>query len=129
MVEIQKRPVTVDVRRAEPGEEIQTREETLKAEPGDLIIEGVEGEVYPIGPEILAQTYVPVGDDALDLYRELLPPGVRVDLETSDDVTKLSGVYVDRRGLTDEEKDEAVEFARKLIRSSPHLQGDEVPFV
>lgn len=36
---------------------IQTREGTIKAEPGDYIIRGVEGEVYPIGPEIFDETY------------------------------------------------------------------------
>lgn len=128
MVEIQKRPVTVDVRRAEPGETIQTREGTLKAEPGDLIIEGVEGEVYPIGPEILAQTYAPADEEALDLYRECLPPGVRVEFEETNGVRTASGIYVERRGLSDGEKREAVEFARKFMESSPSLQGDEVPF-
>lgn len=39
--------------------EIDTREGTLRGEPGDWIARGPQGEVYPIGAEIFAQTYEP----------------------------------------------------------------------
>jgi len=39
--------------------EIRTREGSLKGVPGDWIMEGVEGEIYPCGAEIFAKTYEP----------------------------------------------------------------------
>lgn len=128
-MKIQKRPVTVEVRRAEPGEEIHTREGTLVAEDDDLIITGVEGEAYPIGPEILAKTYLPVDDEAVGLYRECLPPGVRVEF-TRDrhGRTVPEGIYVYARDLSDAERNDAVAFVEEFIASSPYLDGDgEVP--
>ena len=53
-----KRPVVIDVRGPIEAEEtIATREGTLVAAPGDLIIRGVKGEVYPIAPDIFTETY------------------------------------------------------------------------
>lgn len=52
-----KLPVLVHYRRAEPGETIETREGVMAARPGDLVIRGVAGEVYPIGPDIFEATY------------------------------------------------------------------------
>lgn len=130
MATIQKRPVEVEVRRAEPGEEIETREGTLKAEEGDYIITGVHGEEYPIGPEIMVKTYIPSGLDAIPLFREASPEGVVVEYEEVDDhLTRVSGVYVRTDGLTDEEKEKATRFAREFIRNSPRLSGDEVPLL
>lgn len=42
------------------GLEIRTLEGTMRASPGDWIIRGVQGEVYPCKPEIFEQTYEPV---------------------------------------------------------------------
>ncbi len=42
--------------------EIHTLEGTMKATPGDYIIRGVEGEVYPCKPSIFEKTYDPVLD-------------------------------------------------------------------
>ncbi len=39
---------------------IHTLEGTMKAMPGDYIIRGVEGEVYPCKPSIFEKTYDPV---------------------------------------------------------------------
>jgi len=39
---------------------IQTREGTMHADPGDWIIRGVQGEYYPCKPDIFEQTYEPV---------------------------------------------------------------------
>ena len=36
---------------------IHTLEGTMKAAPGDWIIKGVQGELYPCKPDIFAQTY------------------------------------------------------------------------
>lgn len=40
--------------------DIPTLEGTMTAQPGDWIIRGVQGEIYPIKPEIFAETYEPV---------------------------------------------------------------------
>lgn len=39
---------------------ISTLEGNLSAQPGDWIIQGVEGEIYPCKPNIFAKTYEPV---------------------------------------------------------------------
>lgn len=40
---------------------IITLEGTMKADPGDWIIRGVQGELYPCKPDIFAATYDPAG--------------------------------------------------------------------
>jgi hypothetical protein len=42
----------------EGREEIDTREGTVVAEPGDYIIREADGNEYPIGPEKFGQYYV-----------------------------------------------------------------------
>lgn len=60
----QKKPVEVEVHGPiDTHKKINTREGTLVAEPGDYIIRGVEGEVYPIGADIFEQTYNVVNED------------------------------------------------------------------
>lgn len=44
--------------------DIQTLEGTMTAQPGDWVILGVKGEIYPCKPDIFAQTYEIVGDRA-----------------------------------------------------------------
>lgn len=39
---------------------IHTLEGTMAADPGDYIIRGVQGELYPCKPDIFEQTYEPV---------------------------------------------------------------------
>ena len=36
---------------------IETLEGSIKAQPGDWIVQGVSGEVYPCKPDIFAETY------------------------------------------------------------------------
>lgn len=43
--------------------DIPTLEGTMRAMPGDYIIEGVSGEFYPCKPDIFEQTYELVEDD------------------------------------------------------------------
>jgi len=40
---------------------IRTLEGTMNANPGDWIIQGVQGEFYPCKPDIFEATYEPVG--------------------------------------------------------------------
>ncbi len=37
--------------------EIKTLEGTMRADPGDFVIRGVKGEIYPCKPDIFAATY------------------------------------------------------------------------
>lgn len=39
---------------------IDTLEGTMTAQPGDWIIKGVKGEIYPCKPDIFEETYEPV---------------------------------------------------------------------
>lgn len=41
--------------------EIHTLEGTMRANDGDYIIRGVNGEIYPCKPDIFEKTYEPVG--------------------------------------------------------------------
>lgn len=43
---------------------IDTLEGTMRAEPGDWIIRGVQGEFYPCKPDIFDATYEPVSEHA-----------------------------------------------------------------
>ncbi|CAM4014701.1 hypothetical protein [Geobacillus stearothermophilus] len=57
-----KKPVIVEAYQTEVEMTIPTLEGTLKANPGDWIITGVNGEQYPCKPEIFEKTYEPVAD-------------------------------------------------------------------
>jgi len=41
---------------------IKTLEGDMKASPGDWIIQGVKGEIYPCKPDIFEHTYEPVNE-------------------------------------------------------------------
>lgn len=41
---------------------IHTLEGEMRAEPGDWVIKGVKGELYPCKPDIFAATYEPAED-------------------------------------------------------------------
>lgn len=42
--------------------EIKTLEGTMRGEPGDYIIQGIQGELYPCKKEIFEATYKPAGE-------------------------------------------------------------------
>jgi hypothetical protein len=44
---------------------IKTLEGNMKAEPSDMIIRGVNGEIYPCKPDIFDKTYESVEDDGI----------------------------------------------------------------
>lgn len=52
-----KKPVTVTAYRTEKEMIIHTLEGDMKANPGDFIITGINGENYPCKPEIFYDTY------------------------------------------------------------------------
>ena len=43
---------------------IPTKEGTMNFTPDDMLITGVQGEIYPCKPDIFAATYEPLGSDA-----------------------------------------------------------------
>jgi hypothetical protein len=47
--------------------DIDTLEGTHRANPGDWIIQGVKGELYPCKPDIFAMTYEPVDGSTIVL--------------------------------------------------------------
>lgn len=56
--DVRKQPVEVKARGpVDEREKIATREGVVVAYPGDYVIRGVEGEVYPIGADIFEETY------------------------------------------------------------------------
>lgn len=52
-----KKPVVIKAIKLFEEVEIHTREGILKGYPGDYIIEGVEGEIYPCDQVIFWKTY------------------------------------------------------------------------
>lgn len=60
MARFRKKPVVIEAYRTTAHETIATLEGTMLAEPGDWIITGVEGEVYPCKDSIFRATYEPV---------------------------------------------------------------------
>lgn len=62
MAKYRKRPVVIEAHQWEGPEplDIETKEGTMRADPGDWIITGVKGERYPCKPDIFEMTYEPV---------------------------------------------------------------------
>lgn len=52
-----KRPVVIQAVRIDEPFEVDTLEGTHQGSPGDYLIRGVEGELYPCKPAIFAKTY------------------------------------------------------------------------
>lgn len=47
--------------------QIKTLEGTMTASPGDYIIKGIQGEIYPCKPDIFEQTYESVDDHTITI--------------------------------------------------------------
>ena len=52
-----KKPIPLDVRRIPDAFEVETMEGTMQGKPGDWLITGIDGEVYPCDADIFARTY------------------------------------------------------------------------
>lgn len=61
MVKVRKIPVVVDAVQTDTELYIDTLEGVMKASPGDWIITGIDGEKYPIKPDIFNKTYEIIG--------------------------------------------------------------------
>ncbi len=55
-----KKPVVVTAFCADKIMYIETLEGIMKAEKGDWIVTGVQGEQYPVKPDIFEETYVAI---------------------------------------------------------------------
>ena len=55
--DFRKRPVIIQAIRMNVEVEIPTLEGTMRCGPGDWIIRGVKGEIYPCKPDIFEATY------------------------------------------------------------------------
>ena len=56
-MKFRKKPVVVDAYQTDEPVAISTLEGIMLANPGDWIITGVKGELYPCKPDIFAATY------------------------------------------------------------------------
>lgn len=52
-----KKPIVIDAYKTNHRITIDTLEGKMIAEPGDYIITGINGEVYPCKPDIFKKTY------------------------------------------------------------------------
>lgn len=59
MPKFRKRPVVVEAFQIDYPMVIHTLEGDMRADPGDWIITGVNGEQYPCKPDIFEKTYEP----------------------------------------------------------------------
>ena len=59
---VRKKPVVVHARRVDERTAVETREGTVVAEPGDYLMCGGDGELYPCDRVIFERTYSIVED-------------------------------------------------------------------
>ncbi|CBI12915.1 hypothetical protein Si065_00712 [Streptococcus infantarius subsp. infantarius] len=57
MVKVRKKAIVVDAVQTDKVQYIDTLEGRMKASVGDWIITGVDGERYPVKPDIFQKTY------------------------------------------------------------------------
>jgi len=61
-MKFRKKPIVIEAYQTDVPVEIHTLEGTMLARPGDWIITGIKGELYPCKPDIFEATYEPVED-------------------------------------------------------------------
>jgi len=57
MAKYRKKPVVIEAYQTDVAMTIKTLEGDMFASPGDFIITGVKGEIYPCKPDIFEATY------------------------------------------------------------------------
>lgn len=55
---------------------IKTLEGVMTAQPGDYIIKGVQGEIYPCKPDIFEATYEPVKEETVASTHRINAPAI-----------------------------------------------------
>lgn len=76
-MEARKKPVVVEATPMPAPFEVETMEGTMQGDAEDVLIKGVEGELYPCSIDVFSQTYDLVGVD---------------DVEEPDDGVGVSGL-------------------------------------
>jgi hypothetical protein len=61
--EFTKLPLPIKARRLKKTVQVKTLEGTMIGNPGDWLITGVNGEVYPCKDEVFRKSYHPTGPD------------------------------------------------------------------
>ncbi|HEL0247626.1 TPA: hypothetical protein TUD09_001943 [Streptococcus equi subsp. zooepidemicus] len=61
MVKVRKKPVVVEAEKVSSTQYIDTLEGVMKASAGDWIVTGIDGERYPVKPDIFDKTYEVIG--------------------------------------------------------------------
>lgn len=100
-----KKPVIIEAYQSEIEVTIHTPEGEVIAKPGDWIITGVAGEVYPCNPDIFKRTYEEVGEvmevktinikyvkEGMDKI-SITPTGDWLDLRVAEDVEIKAGEF------------------------------------
>jgi len=67
-----KKPVVIEAYKTDKVEYIKTLEGTMKADIGDYIITGVQGEKYPCKPDIFEETYEQISEARGMLWCKIL---------------------------------------------------------
>lgn len=55
-----KRPIQIKAVQIFEEFEVETMEGTMKGKPGDFLVVGIKGELYPVDKEIFLESYQPV---------------------------------------------------------------------
>lgn len=112
-----------------PGGEmlaITTLEGIMSVSPGDWIIQGVKGELYPCKPDIFEQTYNPVTDELVCVifHEEIVTiatmSGIGYEEFNHDYITRVILDKLKRYGFTVIEPDGVVNNPEELIRFIPN---------
>lgn len=62
-IKVRKKPVVVEAWQTNEMIRIETLEGTMEARPGDWIIRGIKGELYPCKADIFEKTYEILGEE------------------------------------------------------------------
>ena len=74
-----KKPVVIEAKQLTEVTFIHTLEGTMQGNPGDWLIKGVQGEMYPCKPDIFAATYEPVKEETDKGDTSVKPCNVRLE--------------------------------------------------
>lgn len=67
-----KRPIVISAVQMDVPFKVETLEGWMEGRPGDWLIEGIEGELYPCKDSVFRATYEVVARDAIDALGRLL---------------------------------------------------------
>ena len=95
MAKYRKLPVVIEAREAIIPEVVHTLEGDMRAEAGDMIITGVEGEVYPCKRSIFEATYEEVVEEPA------APPVVELTVRVTPEDEAVLDVQALREGHAD----------------------------